>query len=214
MIGAPQWAHGQSKPGAQDQAKKEKITENEATIRRLEKVTPLSSTNYRNQYKLANAYYESGEFYVEAEERYRRAIELNDKFLEAYVNLGALVEELNRPDEAIELLKKALELDPDNCKARSNLANVYYHQKKYPDSMYQLRQALAADPECYTALFNMGVAFADVGLYRDAVKYWKEVVRIAPKTDAARQAADNVTALEPLIGKVTPPGNDDTDDEN
>ena len=116
-----------------------------------------------------------------------------------------MVEELNRPDEAVELYQKALELDPADCRARSNLANVYYAQEKYPDAMYELRRALEADPDCYNALFNMGVAFADVGIYREAVKYWQRVVQVAPATDAARQARDNIRVLEPLIDGTAPP---------
>jgi len=174
-----------------------------AKVHRLQKQTPADSENYRNHYELANLYYDA-KLWDRSEARYLRSLEVNPRFAEAMVNLGSLYEETNRTDEAIREYEAALRIDPEDCKARSNLGNAYYSQKRYPDAMYEYHRALDINPECYPALFNLAAAFADVGIYREAVKYWRDVVRVAPGTEAARQAQDNVDILESFVQKPVP----------
>jgi len=176
----------------------EDIVEIEAKIAKLEKRTPLTGENYRDQYELGNLYYDVGQLQF-AEARYRRAIELNPKFTKALVNLGTVLSDQNRLKDAVEQFEAALNLDPEDCKARSNLGNAYYSQERYPDAMYQYQRAIDIDPDCYSAYFNIAVAFADAGIFREAVKWWRDVVRIAPGTGAARQAQENIDLLKPLV---------------
>ena len=164
-------------------------------IERLEKRTPLDSKNYRDHYELANLYYDAG-LSERAEERYLRALEINDKYVAALVNLGALYEDMGREGDAIEKYEAALAVDPEDCRARSNLGNAYYGQSRYPDAVYEYQRAIELDPDCYQAYFNLAVAFADAGIFREAVHYWREVVRIAPGTEAARQSEENIGLLE------------------
>jgi tetratricopeptide (TPR) repeat protein len=166
-----------------------------AKIERLEKRTPLDGANYRDHYELANLYYDAG-LYERAEERYLRVIEINDKYVPALVNLGALYEDQLKPQDAIEKYEAALAVDPEDCRARSNLGNAYYGESRYPDAMYEYQRAVELDPNCYQAYFNLGVAFADAGIFREAVRYWREVVRVAPGTEAARQSEENIGLLE------------------
>ena len=94
-----------------------------------------------------------------------------------------------------------LRIDPEDCKARSNLGNAYYEQERYPDAMYEYERALELDGDCYPALFNIAVAFADARIYREAIVYWEKVIAVAPGTDAARQARENVTLLNTLMSE-------------
>lgn len=174
-----------------------------AKIERLENQVPVESTNYRQHFDLANAYYDAGEL-AKAEARYRRAIALNPDYTEALVNLGSLLGDMGRNDDAVEILEQALAADPEDCKARSNLGNVYYSMGRYPDAMYEYQRAIDIDPACYTAHFNIAVAFADAGIFREAVKWWREVVRIAPGTAAARQAQENIELLRQFTEAPVP----------
>jgi len=169
----------------------------EQKIAALEPKVPLTSNDYRQQYELANLYYDQ-ENYTKAEERYRRALELNPKYIEAMVNLGSVLSDLGRDEDAIDMFEKALAQDPEDCKARSNLGNAYYTLGRYPDAMYEYKRAIAIDADCYSAYFNIAVAFADAGIYREAVHWWNEVVQRAPGTSAARQAQENVELLKPF----------------
>ncbi|NNF05755.1 MAG: tetratricopeptide repeat protein [Candidatus Eisenbacteria bacterium] len=168
-------------------------------VDRLESSLPMGDKNYRKHYELANAYYDLGEL-QKASARYQRVLVINPNFSKAMVNLGTCLSDQGKFEDGVEWLEKALGIDPDDCKARSNLGNVYYSMDRFPDAMYEYKRAIQSDPKCYSAHFNIAVAFADAGIFREAVKWWGEVVRLAPGTDAGRQAAENIELIKPFIG--------------
>ena len=179
-----------------------------ADIARLEKQRDASPKNYRVLFELGNAYAEASKE-EDAKDAYTRALALNPKYVEAMVNLGGLYSDEEQHEEAIKWFEKALTLDPDNCKARSNLGNSYYAEQRYPDAMFEYRRSIEKDPNCYSAMYNIAVAFADAGLFRDAVTWWKKVEQVAPGTEAARSARENINILDrftqpPSQGKASP----------
>jgi len=185
----------------------EKQPKTEAEIKdRIQALTAqvrANPNNYRYHFELANWYVEAGEE-EKAKASFERALELNPKFIEALVNLGGLYSDMGQNDEAITYFQKALALDPTDCKARSNLGNAYYALARYPDAMFEYRRAVDQDPKCYSALYNIAVAFADAGLFREAVQWWEKVQRAAPGTDAARSARENIDILKPFTQPPTP----------
>lgn len=119
----------------------------------LQKATEMDPTNPELQYNLGVIAAESGQS-VEAKKHYERAIELDPNYVNAYINISALVlgreqpliEEMNslgtskaddlRYDElreerqnlykeAIPYLSKALEIDSKNLNAAKTLMNIY-----------------------------------------------------------------------------------------
>jgi tetratricopeptide (TPR) repeat protein len=176
-----------------------KSTRTEAEIKsdiaRLEKQLAASPKNYRVMFDLANVYSEANKE-EDAKDLYTKAIALNPKYVEAMVNLGGLYSDQEQHEDAIKWFEKALALDPENCKARSNLGNSYYAEQRYPDAMFEYRRAIEKDPNCYSAMYNVAVAFADAGLFRDAVNWWKKVEQVAPGTEAARSARENINILD------------------
>ena len=166
-----------------------------ADIARLEKQLNASPKNYRVMFDLANVYAEASKE-EDAKDLLTKAIALNPKYVEAMVNLGGLYSDQEQHEEAIKWFEKALTLDPENCKARSNLGNSYYSEQRFPDAMFEYRRAIEKDPNCYSAMYNVAVAFADAGLFRDAVNWWKKVEQVAPGTDAARSARENINILD------------------
>ena len=50
-----------------------------------------------------------------------------------------------------------------------------------------LRDLIVKRPNAHCAYFTLGVAFADAGIYKDAVRMWKKVVELAPTSPEAHQ---------------------------
>jgi tetratricopeptide (TPR) repeat protein len=176
-----------------------------AAVARLEKQHAADPKNYRVLFDLGNAYIDAND-QEKAKLMLTQAIELNPKYVEAMVNLGGLYSDLDQQDDAIKWFQEALKVDPENCKARSNLGNSYYTQQHYPDAMFEYRRAVEKDAKCYSAMYNIAVAFADAGLFRDAVAWWKKVEQLAPGTEAARSARENINILDRFTQAPTPPG--------
>ena len=60
-------------------------------------------------------------------------------------------------------------------------------------------QTCALPIRAHCAYFTMGVAFADAGLYRDAIRMWKKVVELAPASPEAQSAKESVDVLERFL---------------
>jgi len=108
--------------------------------------------------------------YEEAEQAYRRAIELDPKFASPWVGLGnLLMDYFGRYDEAQAAHQRAIELDPADDFPRLNLAFLFRDLLEEPDSARQMlselkEEGLAKDTQAlHAALFaayddNWGLA--------------------------------------------------------
>ena len=89
-----------------------------------------------------------------AERSYRRALEIQPHFTEAYLGLGALMERRRSPDEALDTWHEALDLlDPAAANARqlqiqlfNNIARVADGEQRYPEAEDALTRSLQLDP--------------------------------------------------------------------
>ncbi len=70
---------------------------------------------------------------------YRRALEIKPDFAEAHNNLGIVLQDLGRSDEAAESYRRALEIKPDFVEARTNLLFTLNYTAHLPE--YCLDQA-------------------------------------------------------------------------
>lgn len=83
----------------------------------------------------------------DAETAYRKAIQINPNYEEAYYNLGVLLRQNGRVTEAPPLLRKAIELDPGYAAAHRELGFVLMRRGIDPETESHLRKAveLASD---------------------------------------------------------------------
>jgi hypothetical protein len=65
--------------------------------------------------------------------------------------------------------------------------------------MDQLRDIIKRHPRAYCAYFTLGVAFADAGIYRDAIRTWRKVVEIAPDSPEGASARESIDVLEKYL---------------
>lgn len=149
-------------------------------------------------FHLGNAYYESGNP-AEAAKAFQKAVELDGEFFKAMVNLALMYDEQQRYPKAIEVFERAAELDPDNPDVWSHMGNTYYAQRKYPKAMELYRKALGIDENATHALYSIGVAFADAGIFREAVRYWTRVSKLEPEGELGRSASENVELLQKYL---------------
>ena len=86
---------------------------------------------------------------------FKKILKKNDKFIEAYNNLGVTYSHLGDNDKAIENYKKALELNKDYASAYNNLATQYDDFGEYPIAIKNYTQALRCNPEHLNAQNNL-----------------------------------------------------------
>lgn len=86
-----------------------------------------------DQFAMADLLYQLGDL-TAARERYFMAIELDDEYDEARINLGCVLLELGDPDTAVAAFRGALEANPD-------LADAHYHLASTLDQLGHADQA-------------------------------------------------------------------------
>src|SRR5262249_23092241 len=125
--------------------------------------------------------------------------QLEPKHVGALINLGAAYDAGAQPDKAQTYYHEALELAPGDSIATCRLASSLYAKSDYAESIRLLRELIATKPRSHCAYFTLGVAFADAGIYRDAIRMWKKVVELAPDSPEAVSARESIDVLEKFI---------------
>jgi Flp pilus assembly protein TadD len=85
--------------------------------------------------------------WAEAEQEYRKAIELAPTWAEAIVNLGVVYNRQGKTEEAVRAFTRAADLNPQLFGAHLNLAITYFRAKRFSEAEASLRRALGIEPE-------------------------------------------------------------------
>jgi predicted CXXCH cytochrome family protein len=152
----------------------------------------------RAYYVLAESYRQKGQLSL-ALNSYNKSIEYNSSFAEGYVNLGALLAELDRPQDALFSLKKAISLNPWDAMAYRNLGSLLAWQGAIQQATLLFQQCLKIDPDNSTAYHYLGKALSSSGNYKDALLAYESALDLEPRM--AEVYWDSATALMNL-GKV------------
>lgn len=105
--------------------------------------------------------------------------------VEAWEHLGNLYFDAGEPAKAVNAYNKALELSPDNTSVLVDCGVMYRQMKDYTASLDYFQKALSIDPKHENALFNSGIVlYFDLQRKEDALRAWKELVRINPQAKA------------------------------
>lgn len=166
----------------------------------LEKAVAKDSTRFDNLYRLGVLYLDR-EKNAEAATVLLKANQVKPKNHRVLVNLGVALDALNRSSDAQGYYREALGVVPDDSVATCRLASSLYAQGKHQESVDRLRSLISKKPRSHCAYFTLGVAFADAGLYRDAIRQWRKVVELSPESPEAISAKESIDVLERYINQ-------------
>src|SRR5438132_1547509 len=151
-------------------------------------------------------FFDAGE-YEKAIESYKKAVGLQPKYPEAYLNLGNAYFNLARYDEAIAAYKKSVELKPDWAEPYNKLGDAYLKQERMTEAVEALQQAIHLDPKnseprnsLSQIYFDQGVAAYNAGKYTEAVAAYQQAVSI--KSDYG-EAHNNLGDAYRRLDKLT-----------
>lgn len=131
----------------------------------------------------------------------RKAHELKPLDRRVAVNLGAALDANGRSNEAQRHYRDVLAAFPDDSVASCRLASSLYSQGKHGEAVHLLDEVVRRSPRAYCAYFTLGVAFADAGIYKDAIRMWRKVVEIAPASPEGVSARESIEVLEKYVGR-------------
>ncbi len=166
--------HGKETPNVQAASKLES-TLREAAVDKPEPYFELAEM----QHKLGR--------HADAEKNYLRAIEIDPQNIQAYNNLGNLLADLERLDDAIDLYKKAIELDGGySADSYNNLGLAYIGMQRQQEAEQVFRDAAKANPFFADARLNLGTLLFQRKEYAAAAREFQEALAIDPGVLKAR----------------------------
>jgi tetratricopeptide (TPR) repeat protein len=168
------------------------------TLQMLQRAVAKDSTRFDDLYRLGILYLDKDQA-NEASVVLMKAHKLRPKDHRVLVNLGAAEDAGGSPLRAQRYYEEALKLAPDDSVASCRLASSLYAQNLYAPAVDVLRKIIKERPTAYCAYFTMGVAFADAGIYRDAIRMWQKVVELAPLSPEAISARESMEVLEKIV---------------
>jgi len=131
--------------------------------------------------------------YEDAITAYRRALEIAPDFTDAHCNLGAVLYNDGRRDEARVCFERALQLDRGHLESNLNLANVLEEENRNEAALQHYKAALRAGPLRADVHLNLALLYEKIGLRRKARSYWRAYLQREPEgnwADVARSRLD------------------------
>ncbi|HKJ25045.1 MAG TPA: tetratricopeptide repeat protein [Myxococcota bacterium] len=129
------------------------------------------------------------ETYEDAIAAYRRALEIDPEFTDAHCNLGAVLYNDGRRDEARVCFERALQLDAGHLESNLNLANILEEENRNEAALQHYKAALRADPLRSDVHLNLALLYEKLGLRRKARSHWRAYLQREPDghwSDVAR----------------------------
>ncbi len=107
--------------------------------------------------------------FAEAENEFKRAIELNPNYASAHQWYGEYLANMGRHDESIAEVKRAVELDPMSLIINTTLGGMYYAARRYDESIAQYRKVFEIDPDFIKAHNQLMLTYLMKGMYEEAI---------------------------------------------
>jgi tetratricopeptide (TPR) repeat protein len=145
-------------------------------------------TTKRGYVEKGNILFDQGK-YEDAVINYRKAIQKDPNYGEAYYHLGLAAIQQNRPSEAYNALFRASQLLPSNIEVKEKFAafcfDYYLRDPRRPQKLYQeIQQAaselLAQDPNSFEGLRLMGSLAHEDRKPQDAIAYFRKALAVRP----------------------------------
>lgn len=132
-------------------------------------------------------------------EYYLKALQLDSKLVQTYVNLSDVYYKEKKIIDAINMLETAVTLMPENTVLKNCLARFYIEDVRYDLAITQLCEILDIEPDNVDAAWDLGNVYFETGEYENAIAHYEMVLEKITdnsimyfQTAAACEAADEL----------------------
>jgi tetratricopeptide (TPR) repeat protein len=94
---------------------------------------------------------------------------LNEFYAQSYCNLGVVLNDLLRFDEAEAFYKKSISLEPEHAPSYNNLGVTLGHARKFDEAEESYRKAISIDNNYKDAIAGLGDILIQKGKYKEGL---------------------------------------------
>jgi tetratricopeptide (TPR) repeat protein len=151
--------------------------------------------NLREAHNSLGFYYQRSGLLAKAADSFRTVASLGNDFL-AYFNLGYVLVELERYEEALGAFKCCLRLEPDDSATHLELGYIYFSRGEFSEALNHLQLPLRNYPEDWEVHNLLGKCYLGLRRYDDAMVAFGRSLMHANTTEAQAELLDNITTVE------------------
>ena len=118
---------------------------------------------------------------TQAENCYRRAVELKPDYADAHFHLGVALTVLGRFDEGIASFQETVRLVPNHGTAHATMGNAQVELRQFENAVASYRRALETNPADVESRVNLGNALSKLGRNEEAVAAYRQVIDLNPR---------------------------------
>lgn len=169
----------------------------DASLQYLEKVA-VEKNNFADVFNMLGIIYYQGSRFEEAISSFKRALEINPDYTEAYLSLAVVYNELGQFEKSSEVYANAKQtrkeaksyLDPyvmgKLANMHAELGEIYKELGLYNEAVYEFKKALSMRPEFVDIKTSLGAVYRDMKEYNLSVKELEDAVRLNPDFPSTR----------------------------
>jgi len=159
----------------------QKNSEIEKAIEAYRQALKLRPEDINSNYNLA-LLLTANKQYPEAEQAYKKLIELNSRDALFYYNqIIQMYDQAGQYEQALESVKKIIELNPKSEVAVYNLGIMYYKLNRFEEAAKTLNDCLALKSDYTSAWYNLGLVYSKLGRHQEAAEAFKKYTTLAPE---------------------------------
>lgn len=129
----------------------------------------------RKHFSFAVQYKKSGSL-VQSYENYRQSIAYNDTVYQVHYSFADLLLKMERTEEARREFAIALRLNPTHLNSAQMLAKLYYEAAVYDSALTMFETIHGLEPDDVQALSNIAALRAHLGMQREALEVYTELI--------------------------------------
>ena len=100
----------------------------------------------------------------------------------AFYNLGLIMQEREKIDEAIVYYKQAIAINPNFVQAYNNLGNIYQELDKLDEALEYYQSAIQINPNCLEVQSNLGAIYIKTNKFDKAIACYQHILNISPNS--------------------------------
>jgi tetratricopeptide (TPR) repeat protein len=130
--------------------------------------TDRKSENPWGYYMLGLSAWKAGD-HGSAEEAFERALELDQCHVKSWLNLGRVLLDTDRPEEALAKIDEALAIDPESNVAYRLQGRAFHQLGQKEEAIGAYRRAIQIDDQDAWSMNNLGLMFLEEGRFDEAL---------------------------------------------
>ncbi len=118
--------------------------------------------------------------YSKAIDDFKKAIRLNPRYVDAYIELAYVYYLQERFDLQLEVLERAVKLAPNNAEAWASLGGAYEDLERYDDAIKAYIEAVSLDRRDKNSIHELGILYLAHGEKKLALEQIKKLTELDP----------------------------------